>query len=330
MKAMRLFAAISLVFGLGACSDDSGGTTPDPDEGKTFESTITAASGGTLETESGSAKLEVPAGALAADTKLTVTVAAKEGDTVTSVYEFGPDGTQFQTPVTLSIKYDGTPGTDKKAVLATFVDGKWTEIEGSTLVGGMVSAPVTHFSKFSIIIVDGQAVLTSGCADVAQSFSACGGDVVGTWKFQDMCFDDFPLGSNPWEQSCPAATVDFEVTWDATVTIDASNITLDWVEQTTDYAYNIPMNCLPTDAQCTDVSDTDITCAEQSGTCVCSGSQSVTDIATQTMAYTISGNDLIVQDQASPYCRQGDKLIVKGTMPAGDKQLTYYQVLVKQ
>ena len=337
MTALAVAMALLLV----ACSDDSdgGGTTnpPDPDEGQSFSSKVTAAAGGTLTTGSGKATLDVPAGALAADTELTVKVMASESGTAGSVYEYGPTGTAFSTPATLSIKYAGSPGSGKKAVLGTYSDGKWVEIAGSSASGGVVTGQISHFSKFSIIIIDDQAVVVSGCADVAKNFSPCGGDIKGTWAFQDVCFSNFSMGGNPWGEDCPDATMEFDVTWDATITIDASTMTMAWKGQKVSYAFIAPQSCLPANAQCSDITNQDIamTCAADGSKCKCTGEEVSNDIDNSTQSYTIEGNTLVVTSggkrEVSPYCRQGNKLIVETEMDAGDDGTqTVYWVLVKK
>ncbi len=334
MKTVSIVVVCALSVVAGACSSDSDNGTVDPNEGlDPVEEVVTATGGGILKTANGSAALDVPAGALAEDTTLTLKVVAKESGTATSVYEFGPDGTQFLTPVTLSIKYDGDPGTGNKAVLATYSDGEWVEIAGSAAANGMVSGQISHFSKFAVVIVDGEATLVSGCADVATSFAACGGDVQGTWKFEDVCFDEFPIGSTPWEQSCPEATMEYDSTWDATVTVDATTMKVAWTSQSTTYAFIAPNSCLA-DAECADVSNSEMTCATEGETCKCTGESTSTGLPDMTVSYTIEGNSLVIDDDGvkttTPYCRQGDKLVIQAKMPTGDKEIQYDQVLVKQ
>lgn len=330
MKTVAFIGCCALALGFVACGSDSDDPTPDPEVGKSYEQAITAAAGGTLATDSGSAALDVPAGALAADTTLTVAVAAKESGTATSVFDFGPTGTQFQTPVTLKLKYDGDPGTDKKAVLATYTDGAWVEVPGSSLAGGVVSGEISHFSKFSVIIVDGQTVVVSGCEDVATNFSPCGGDIVGTWKFQDLCFETFPISSTPWQDSCPEATMEYDSVWDATVTISASTVDISWVSQTTTMAFIAPISCLPSADSCAEISSDTMTCAIDGTNCKCGEEHVVSDIGNQSMPYTIDGTNLVVDGTSQPFCVQGNKLIVEAQMPTSDGTLTYYQVLVKQ
>ena len=188
---MRTWASWTLLsLGLwAACGSDELGTRADPDQGKTFSQKITAVAGGTLKTESGSAVLTVGAAALAAATPVTVAVAAAESATAAPVYNFGPDGTTFAQPATLALKVAGVPAKDKKAVLATFADGKWAEVPGSSLAGGVVTGPVSHFSRFSVILVGAQ--VADGGSRVDDGSNGGCFDLSGTWTITVHCSSDY-------------------------------------------------------------------------------------------------------------------------------------------
>lgn len=126
----------------------SGGGSNEPPAG-----TIKAASGGTVSL-TGGPTVQIPAGALAVDTVVTVqqsSVQAPSG-AVTPVYEFGPSGTTFSQPVTVSIPVPA--GTTAGAI--------WTKADGATaytsipttISGGVATAQVTHFSVFLVGSVD--------------------------------------------------------------------------------------------------------------------------------------------------------------------------------
>jgi hypothetical protein len=225
------------------------GCDRDPDEGKpAVKATISAAEGGSIATESGNAVLNISKNALPADTEISVAVEAATADTETSVYDFGPDGLQFLVPVELEIKYDGTPGDGEKAALAWYDEAtsKWVEVENSSLHAGVVKAKITHFSKFSIILVGEDVVVVSDCANVAEQFTPCGADSVeGTWKWKDVCMADTVIGQNPFADTCPTARADVEVVWDAEITFkgDGTYTTL-MNSQGTSVHYDIPMSCL--------------------------------------------------------------------------------------
>ena len=311
-----------------------GGGTPDPDEGQTFQTTVMAATGGTVETESGSASVDIPAGALDGDTEITVTVEAPDGDTASSIYDFGPDGTVFNVPVTIGIDYEGTPGTEKKAVLAWHDGQKWVEIPGSDLEGGTVTGEIDHFTKFSIIIVDDKLVLVSDCAEVPAEFVACGGDLIGTWTFADICFEDQVLGENPFEENCPEATAEFEMDYTGSMTIDATTITQNMETMSMSSHFEVPLTCM-VDGQCTALNDEEnMTCQAEGELCVCDAAHVQSEFEPMVMTYTIDGNNLLITDEDGtdtvPYCRQGDSAVVKIIDEDEGDVTVWYMVLDKQ
>lgn len=174
---------------------------------------LKAAEGGTV-TAAG-LKVTIPAGALAADTAITVTVSDKAtapdaANVVSSVFTLGPDGTQFSTPVSLVMDFDGAAApSGKKLVIAVLQGGAWQALADSAVSGTQVTATTTHFSQFAIVWVDGQAVV-SGCSAIP--FTACGGDPSGLWTIVAVCHDE-PVGA-PKFASCPgsAPTNEFKVT----------------------------------------------------------------------------------------------------------------------
>lgn len=124
---LKLFTALCLVTALAACSDDgqqtldaaadaagdaAGDATTDGPAGVSKK--IEAAKGGTITTPDGKLKLEIPAGALAQDTVITITplTSAKLSEEVWymrplgPVYSFGPDGLKFSKPATLTRTMD--------------------------------------------------------------------------------------------------------------------------------------------------------------------------------------------------------------------------------
>ncbi|HNT26740.1 MAG TPA: hypothetical protein PKH10_01050, partial [bacterium] len=127
MKIVRLFivSALSITL-LFACSEKKSDTfTP-----RTAKKTVTAATGGTVSTTDGSASVEIPAGALAQDTEITITEKKKddypeEEKLASSVWHFGPDGLTFSKPITMSIKLDRNKVEDEVGVIAVHREGAW-------------------------------------------------------------------------------------------------------------------------------------------------------------------------------------------------------------
>jgi len=340
MKKLILFAGVCALILTGPVGCDSGsggggggGGTVDPDEGKVFTEAISAAEGGVVSTDSGSASVDIPAGALPEDVEITIAVESSDGETVASIYDFGPDGTVFNEPVTIGIAYDGNRGKDMKAVLAWKDGDTWVEIPGSGVEGGDVVGSIDHFTKFSIIIVDDQVILTSECSDVPAEFAPCGGDVVGTWEIEDLCFEDTVIGQNPFEESCPEAIAEFEVIWTGSVTIDGTTITNNLESMSMTMDATLPMTCLQ-EGQCEEMLEDD--CSVQGDNCVCHSEDVSTQFEQSVQTYTIDGNNLVITDEdgeteSSPYCRQGSSLVVKLTdMDDEGGPQVWYMVLTKQ
>jgi hypothetical protein len=321
---IRLLVVVFLMsLGLaGACDSDSGGGGGggggSAEVGQTYTATLTAAEGGTLATPSGAATLAVPAGALAVDTELTVTVAAKTADTAGEVYDFGPDGLQFAAPVTLSIAYAGAPGEGKKAVIGWLDGSTWTEVAGSTVAGGKVSAPVTHFSQFSVIITATGVEQPSACGDIAAAFTACGGDLVGTWTIDTMCmyFDpnDNPFSGNdgPFGE-CPDMVYSLGMDWIGTYTLDGTNLTASLTGTVMSTRVDIPLSCFPEGWTCASfgAGDDELDCAEEGATCRCNAEESRNEPAEFTQTYTVAGSLMTITDEDGDqtrvdYCVQGD------------------------
>ncbi|MGC4116259.1 MAG: hypothetical protein QM765_17110 [Myxococcales bacterium] len=153
---------------------------------------VKAVQGGTVEvTTADSAdlagtKLDIPAGALGADTKITVAyqkdAIAPSAESAGPVAEFGPAKTAFSTPATLTLPYKLT-GTQKPANLYVQV----LEDDGtkSTLVGtvdaakSIISVKVRHFTRY-------QAAAKAGCAadSDCKTDEAC---VAGVCKKKGVC-----------------------------------------------------------------------------------------------------------------------------------------------
>ncbi len=150
----------ALLLGIGLlCSgcgggNSSGGTTTPPSP-MTLNPT-----GGTIHSGDNAVTLVAPDGAVPQATTVTITATSAvpaDTDVVTgTTYQFGPDGTQFQHPVQLTLSYDpaklvsGVAEADLQ--LATVSSGVWQAVDGSTVdtTAHTVSAPVSHFSIYGV------------------------------------------------------------------------------------------------------------------------------------------------------------------------------------
>lgn len=104
----------------------------------------------------------VPADALDEDTTITVDELAAESEPESfgirlqgDVYEFGPDGTTFDEPVTIAIKVAIDSDTDLDSLTPAWYDedlGVWVPIPGVVdLETGLVTFTVDHFTKFAVL-----------------------------------------------------------------------------------------------------------------------------------------------------------------------------------
>lgn len=119
--------------------------------------------GGSLTTPNGAVTLSFPAGALTQPTNVTIT-ATPHAPTSNFVgaWDFGPSGSTFAAPVTATLPVDpallANAGAGAYPALVTQAkptDTTWTLVPGSAYDAnlGKVSAPLTHFSTYALIIL---------------------------------------------------------------------------------------------------------------------------------------------------------------------------------
>ncbi len=178
-----------------ACSSDEATPTPDggasTSDGSTSGTRISAAAGGTVADPSGKTSLNIPPGALAQDTDITLAILPKSGTAVVEISDFGPAGLTFLKPATLSIKGDAALAPSGQLALALEEGAGFKEIPGSTYANGAASGPIMHFSRYSLIPAAGTPTVDAG-ADAGQS----GGDPApGTAKI-DATFSNPAGGYN--------------------------------------------------------------------------------------------------------------------------------------
>ena len=148
--------------------------------GKEMTSAVVGMTGGMVASSDGALQVVIPAGALSSDVMVTVEPIATPGaGSVGKVYEIGPTGTQFATPVTLTLDYSGMnlAGTDPSMLrVATYAAGSWQILSGASvdMQGMTVSGTTTHLSPYGITTAAAGAM----CATVSGGVS-CGGGVDG-------------------------------------------------------------------------------------------------------------------------------------------------------
>jgi hypothetical protein len=152
----------------------------------TSASTKITSAGGTL--TAGGATLTIPAGALGADTTITMTASAPadtlpdKSSIVGQVYDLGPNGTMFTKAVALTLPLALAAPAGKLAVVS-WLDAKtntWMDLN-TTINGSTVTGQTTHFTLFAARHVASNGV--SACVWEG----ACAGNLVGTWDITDAC-----------------------------------------------------------------------------------------------------------------------------------------------
>ena len=161
---------------------DGGGGGGDADASGAFSQNISAAAGGTVDPGNGIV-IEIPAGALASDTTITVAELSKSGlpdeaNIASRVYDLGPDGTQFSAPVTLTIDFQGTAPTNATPMIAKLEGGAWKPLSDSAVNGSAVKATTTSFSVYAVLWIIADPRL-AGTLCPSGKFSGCGGDISG-------------------------------------------------------------------------------------------------------------------------------------------------------
>lgn len=214
-------------------------TTETDTTATTVSVVVEAATGGTV--EAFGATLVVPAGSLSADTEITVTSGPASGlpDAATvlgEVLDFGPDGTAFDPPATLTLPADATLAADERVVVS-WLDGQaWTDLP-STAGAGAVSAEVGHFTSFAARVV-AQDPGVYACAPVA----GCGGDPTGVWEAAAEC--DMSAGELPFLCEVPY-TKEFDAAGGVTFRNDATFQFQTLPNAMATVTHVVPAECLP-------------------------------------------------------------------------------------
>ncbi len=326
--SLSVLAALALAATLVACDDaatDEGAADgPKPDS---TEALITAATGGAVTLDDG-AGVNVPAGALAADTTLTIESTEPAGLPDAAglrglLYDFGPNGTTFLMPVALTLPKPGAPAAGETIVLSWLdeTSNTWVDLP-TTVSGDTVTAPVDHFTRFIVRFRPG--ALPGEC-----EFTACGGDAVGTWTLDSACVD---IDDNPFAEQCPTATFTIELTG-ATGSLEIggdASYTVDF-HFTGALSYTLPAACgVP--ANCADMSDAEngTTCAVAAGGDGCTCTQPITDDnqVPETGTYTTDGNTITTTSSeagstpsVAEYCVDGNVLKVRFSSGSGQSQI---------
>jgi len=136
---------------------------------------IEAAKGGTIADKLGEVGLAIPANTLKSDVSITVKKASVVSDTgitagtgappvpadyrlASAVYNFGPDGTSFKEPATLTLRVAWPPLAKPENLALAWYDkagGKWIALPAVVDAGkGLILARISHFSDFAVLVKD--------------------------------------------------------------------------------------------------------------------------------------------------------------------------------
>lgn len=143
-----------------SCANSSGGNGSGNENNSTASvSSVIGAAGGQVGDEN--ASITIPAGALDSDTTITVKYLPNKEDIsdgpmlgFAGAVEFGPSGTQFNTPAEVMVKLSQSP---KNQTLSIFCydeeNERWNYETTAETIAGYAMFEVNHFSKYRIIDV---------------------------------------------------------------------------------------------------------------------------------------------------------------------------------
>ncbi len=254
LARVGLLSAFGALFAMGCGGDGDSGPKSYVGESTMFVVKAGEAASG----EVGAVKIDVPKGALAEDTEITIKVEDKKGyakkdeDLPIDVYEFGPDGLQFNAPVTLTFDLAGVNLKNKKAdIVYQDDDGNWVKLDNTKVEGGKAKADTTHFTPFTIMLTltdDGD--LAQGAGQCANDFTACGGDLTGTWEFTGSCAT-IPEGAfggsdpdSPFNDCTDKPTAGFSIDITGTITFNADGTYEGDQTLSVQSTVSIPKSCL--------------------------------------------------------------------------------------
>jgi hypothetical protein len=321
---LRWMCVLALACATTACGGDDSGEgegLPMPESQE-----ISADDGGEIETQG--ASINIPGGALTEDTEVTLEVilptGQPEADKLASlIYDFGPDGTQFEMPVELTIEMNKSVPEGMDAHMAWLDEDtdKWVPLEDSEVDGMTVTATTTHFTMFAIVLTTtGQAA--GSCDNFAEEFEPCGGDIEGTWEFTLGCADlslaDL-FGADNEIATCDGVTLaaNIDISGTAMFTSDGTYDTD--IEQDVDFQISIPLSCLPDGATCSALMSDEPdapTVTEEDGVCMLAMDPEPM-MQTEMGMYELDGDLLIMteegeeSDEPSEYCVEGNTITVR-------------------
>jgi hypothetical protein len=155
-KVAAALSTLLLASGLVAACGSAGSGGSSPAVYQEEASQTIGPEGGIVMTENGSS-ISIPAGALTHDVTISITSnpsapALTDGTPVGMYYLLGPEGQQFNVPVTVTLAYDtalpsGVAAQDLVIFTAPRTSSDYLELDTTVVDSLHVSAPTTHFSN---------------------------------------------------------------------------------------------------------------------------------------------------------------------------------------
>lgn len=326
----------------------SGSATPPPSaapSGSTVRAYLLAAEGGALTSADGRARLVVTAGALAADTEVTLTPIDGLADTLSPAYAIGPEGLALAAPIRMEVDVDPVVPWGRRVALALRVGDQWQELSDSvaTPLPGVsdddrelrgtaagvspvvVTAPPASRSRvvgmmFRAGIVAAVTWEDAPDADVycgpPEAFDEpCDGSPVGHWTLRGAC-GALARASDPFRGRCEAAAYTSRLDWRGDFAIGEVAMSTVVAQHSTELSVDAPLACAGDEASCVALSDDDTTCAASAGRCRC---ETRAREAEHMSAYPISieGDALVLSDgeghevARARYCVRADRLLLE-------------------
>lgn len=149
VRTSRWSRTLALASALGLLAACGSGGDPEPGPPPPGDGTATIGPAGGTVTLAGGPVVTVPAGALAASTTLTISSKGSNGPSGNPIYVFGPAGTTFTSPVTVSLPRPASLAVGAAAAVYWTLPASSTQYEplAATVLAGGVLADVTHFSE---------------------------------------------------------------------------------------------------------------------------------------------------------------------------------------
>jgi hypothetical protein len=167
------------------------------------------------------------------------------------------------------------------------------------------------------------SVLASSCSSAGDpspdctTFTACGGDVVGTWKIAKTCVSG---AQDPLAVQCSTSAFHISETVNGTVTFASNGTVTSSNDLSTTEDTTIPASCIG-GATCVQLetslnrrvigeATTMATCTDASGGCSCHAITSAPTVGANT-TYSVSGTVITIGGNPDPYCVRANGLLIQ-------------------